>query len=247
MTMAAWRERAPECGAPRRALCALTILACLLPRALTILACLLAIGLATLGGDPAEARPGPPPSGPKVRVELISELAGIVPGGQVWVGLRQQIAPGWHTYWTNPGDSGEPATIEWTLPDGFEASDIIWPHPERIPVGPVMSFGYSGQVVLLVRISAPDGVVPGSRARLRGQVSWLVCEKICIPEEARVELTLPVVAATPPADPRGAPLIAAARRGVPTPSPWPASFSATPDEINLAVAARGLSPDRIAD
>src|SRR5262245_36601759 len=193
------------------------------------------------------SRPGPPPSEPRVRVELISELAGIVPGGQVWVGLRQQIAPGWHTYWTNPGDSGEPATIEWTLPDGFEASDIIWPHPERIPVGPVMSFGYSGQVVLLVRISAPDGVVPGSRVRLRGQVSWLVCEKICIPEEARVELTLPVVAATPPADPRGAPLIAAARRGVPTPSPWPASFSATPDEINLAVAARGLSPDRIAD
>src|SRR5262245_45695230 len=175
MTMAAWRERAPECGAARR-----------VPRALTIVACLLAIGLATLG-DPAAARPGPPPSGPKVRVELVSELAGIVPGGQVWVGLRQQIAPGWHTYWTNPGDSGEPATIEWTLPDGFEAGGIVWPHPERIPVGPVMSFGYSGQVVLPVRISAPDGVVPGSRARLGGQVSWLVCEKICIPEEARVE------------------------------------------------------------
>ena len=163
-----------------------------------------------------------------MRVELISESAGIEPGGHVWVGLRKRIAPGWHTYWINPGDSGEPATIEWTLPAGFEASDIVWPHPERIPVDPAMSFGYSNEVVLLARISAPRDVAPGSRAHLRAQVSWLVCEKICIPEEARVELSLPVVAGAPPPDPRGAPLIAEARRAVPGPSPWPASFSAKP-------------------
>ena len=182
-----------------------------------------------------------------VRVELVSESGGVEPGGHVWVGLRQRIAPGWHTYWINPGDSGEPAAIDWTLPAGFEASDILWPHPERIPVGPVMSFGYAGEVVLLTRISAPRGIETGSRVTLRGQASWLVCEKICIPEEARVELTLPVVGERPSPDLRGAPLIAQARRAVPTPSPWPASFAVTPESVELSVAARGLAPGRIAD
>jgi thiol:disulfide interchange protein DsbD len=182
-----------------------------------------------------------------VRAALVSESAGIEPGGHIWIGLHQRIAPGWHTYWINPGDSGEPATIDWTLPAGFAAGDIVWPHPERIPVDPLMSFGYSGETVLLMRISAPRGLTPGSRAHLSARASWLVCEKICIPEEANVELSLPVVAGTPPPDARGAALIAAARRTVPAPSPWPASFSATPERIVLSVAARGLERDRIDD
>jgi thiol:disulfide interchange protein len=187
------------------------------------------------------------PAAPKVRVELISEATGIEPGTSFWVGLRQRIAPGWHTYWSNPGDSGEPATIDWTLPAGFEAGDILWPHPERIPVGPVMSFGYSGEVVLLTRITAPAALEPGSRVTLQGQASWLVCEKICIPEEARVALALPVVGQKAAPDVRGAAMIARARRAVPIPSPWPTTFSATPESIRLSVAARGLAPDRISD
>jgi thiol:disulfide interchange protein/DsbC/DsbD-like thiol-disulfide interchange protein len=201
-------------------------------------AIVLSAGLAA----PIEAR-----ADPKVRVELVSESAAIQPGGSIWVGLRQRIRPGWHTYWINPGDSGEPATIDWTLPAGFQASPIEWPHPERIPVGPAMSFGYSGEVVLLTRIDAPPDLEPGARATLAGQASWLVCEKICIPEEARVALTLPVTAETPPPDPRGAALIARARRAVPTPSPWPASFSTTPEGLALTIAARGLASERIAD
>jgi thiol:disulfide interchange protein DsbD len=212
-----------------------------------LLACVLGFTIASASAAPARERPPEAPAGPMVRVELVSETAGVEPGGHVWVGLHKRIAPGWHTYWTNPGDSGEPATIEWTLPDGFEAGDIVWPRPERIPVDPAMSFGYSGEVVLLTRISAPRGLQPGSRARLEAQVAWLVCEKICIPEEARVELTVPIVAGAPPADTRGAALIAAWRRAVPGPSPWPASLSATPEHIALSVAARGLSRDRIAD
>ena len=161
---------------------------------MAVLMCAVALCLATvLEGSAAAPDAVVPSAGPLVRVELVSESAGVEPGGHVWVGLRQRIAPGWHTYWINPGDSGEPATIDWTLPAGFTAGDIVWPHPERIPVGPAMSFGYSGEVVLLTRISAPSGLQPGSRAILKAQASWLVCEKICIPEEARVELTLPVV------------------------------------------------------
>ena len=193
--------------------------------------------------DPASRRPHPP----RVRVELISEHAGVEPGAAFWVGLRQRIAPGWHTYWLNPGDSGEPMTIEWALPAGFVAGDIVWPHPERIPVGPAMTFGYSDEVVLLTRITAPAGLEPGTQVTLRGQAAWLVCAKICIPEEAGVQLTLPVVSGKPPANPRGASAIQETRRAVPAASPWPASFSAAPETVTLTVGAAGLAADRIAD
>jgi DsbC/DsbD-like thiol-disulfide interchange protein len=154
----------------------------------------------------------PEPTAPKVSVELLSEVRAIASGETFWVALRQRIAPGWHTYWMNPGDSGEPPRIEWALPAGFTAGDIAWPYPERIPVGPAMSFGYSDEVVLPIPLTAPTTLKIGSRVTLRAQASWVVCEKTCIPEDAPVALTLPVVGAPPGPDPRGAPLIAAGPR-----------------------------------
>src|SRR5215470_16506933 len=131
---------------------------------------------------------------PRVQVELLSEVAAVVPGQPFWVALRQRIAPGWHTYWMNPGDSGEPPRIEWALPSGFTAGEFAWPPPERIAVGPAMTYGYSKGVVLPVPVTAPHDLKPGARLTLRGQASWIVCEKICIPEEAAVAVTLPVSA-----------------------------------------------------
>src|SRR5262245_8449045 len=195
----------------------------------------------------ADSTTSPDPSDPKVRVELIAERTGIEPGASFWVGIRQQIAPGWHTYWINPGDSGEPMTIEWTLPPGFAADAIAWPHPERIPVGPAMTFGYSREVVLPVRITAPPALDASAPVTLSGHAAWLVCEKVCLPEEADVRLTLPVVAGPAPADPGHAAAISSALRSVPAPSPWPASFSATAEAVTLRVAAPGLARDRVAD
>ena len=184
---------------------------------------------------------------PRVRVELVSEVREIPAGGAFWIGLRQRIAPGWHTYWMNPGDSGEPPRVDWAPAAGFTLDSFVWPHPERIRVGPAMSYGYTGEVVLPIRVTAPRDLRPGSPVTLRGHASWLVCEKICIPEEAPVALTLPAAGGAARADARGAALIAAARRAVPVPSPWPASFSATRDVVTLAVAAPGLAAERIAD
>ena len=183
----------------------------------------------------------------KVSVELVSAQDAIVPGKTFWIGLRQDIAPGWHTYWINPGDSGEAPQIAWALPAGFAAGDIAWPHPERIAVGPAMSYGYSREVVLPIPVTAPADLAPGARVTLSGRASWLVCEKECIPEEAPVSLTLPVAAGEPSPHPTGASLVARARRAVPSPSPWPASFTATPEIVTLTVAARGLAPERIAE
>ena len=185
--------------------------------------------------------------GPRVRVELLSEVAAAVPGEPFWAALRQRIAPGWHTYWMNPGDSGEPPRIEWDLPSGFRAGEFVWPLPERISVGSAMTYGYSNEVVLPMAMTPPANLPAGKNVTLRGRASWLVCEKICVPEEAPVALTLPVAAGAPSLDPRGAALIAAARRNVPTASPWPASFVATPADVTLTVKASGLMPDRITD
>jgi thiol:disulfide interchange protein DsbD len=187
-----------------------------------------------------------PPGPPKVSVTLLSEAASIEPGASFWVGLRQRIAPGWHTYWTNPGDSGEPPTMDWALPAGWAAGPLVFPQPERMPVGPLMSFGYTREVVLLTRLTAPPGLPTGGPVTLRGHAAWLVCEQICIPEEADVTLTLPVMAGKP-APGAGAAAIGLARRAVPGPSPWPASLRATPEAVTLSVAARGLERDRIAE
>ena len=203
----------------------------------------LVLGNALLLRPPASADD----AAPKVRVELLSEVASIAPGETFWVALRQEIAPGWHTYWMNPGDSGEPPRIEWALPSGFTAGDFVWPPPERIAVGPAMTYGYSQSVVLPLAVTAPRDLAPGSRIALRGQASWIVCEKICVPEEAPIALTLPVANGTAQPDPRGAPLIAAARRSVPAPSPWPASFTASSDTVTLTVAAPGLAAERVAE
>src|SRR5262245_26061110 len=203
--------------------------------------------LALLAGAAVTARAADEPPSPRVRVELLSEVGAISPGATFWIGLRQHIEPGWHTYWINPGDSGEPPRIEWAPAPGFTLGDFAWPPPERIRIGPAMTFGYSDEVVLPLPVTAPRELTPGARVTLRGQARWLVCEKICIPEEAAVALTLPVTAGTPPPDARGAAVIAAARRAAPTPSPWPASFSATADTVTLSVAARDLSAGRLAD
>ncbi|HEY9049938.1 MAG TPA: protein-disulfide reductase DsbD domain-containing protein, partial [Gammaproteobacteria bacterium] len=72
---------------------------------------------------------------PHLTASLISEQQGIVAGQPFWVALNFDIIPDWHTYWKNAGDSGTEPTIDWQLPDGFTASDIHWPYPQRFPVG----------------------------------------------------------------------------------------------------------------
>ncbi len=206
---------------------------------------ILAAALVAAGAPAALALPAP--ASPLVAVELLAETQSIAAGRTFWVALRQAITPGWHTYWMNPGDSGEPPRIEWTLPAGFTAGEIQWPPPERIAAGPAMSYGYSREVVLPIAVTAPPGLAPGGRVTLRGRASWIVCEKTCVPEEAPIALTLPVTATMPALDPRGAPLIAAARRTVPAPSPWPASFVATPEHVTFAIAARGLDAQRVSE
>lgn len=121
-----------------------------------------------------------------VKVSLIPEVRTIAPGAPFWVVVRLKMDPRWHTYWINPGDSGEPTKIKWNLPTGFEAGPIQWPHPQRIEVPPLVSFGYEGEAALLVRITPPRDLKLAERVTLAAHVNWLECEELCIPGEAPV-------------------------------------------------------------
>jgi len=128
-----------------------------------------------------------------VTAELVAERSGVRPGDSLQVGLRLQHIPHWHTYWRNPGDSGLPTSLAWTLPPGASTGDIEWPAPKRLPIGPLVNYGYEGELLLPLRFTAPANAKPGSTLTLRAQATWLVCKDVCIPEEAALELQLPVV------------------------------------------------------
>ena len=126
-----------------------------------------------------------------VEAELVAARTAIEAGNPMLVALRLKMIPHWHTYWRNPGDSGQPTAIRWQLPDGYQAGPMQWPHPRRLPAAHLMNFGYEDEVMLPVEIAVPVGA-SGSPV-LRAQANWLVCnEERCIPEEAELVLMLPV-------------------------------------------------------
>ena len=127
-----------------------------------------------------------------VAAELVAERSAVAAGQTLRIGLKLQHIPHWHTYWRNPGDSGLPTTLSWTLPPGGRMGEIEWPAPQRLPIGPLVNYGYEGDVLLPLQFTAPADARPGDTLRLQAQARWLVCNDVCIPEQATLELQLPV-------------------------------------------------------
>ncbi|MBL0726527.1 protein-disulfide reductase DsbD [Piscinibacter sp. HJYY11] len=168
----------------------------------------------------------------QVEVRLVSAAATVQPGQSLLVGLQQKIIPHWHTYWVNPGDSGLPTTIAWTLPAGATASPIHWPTPSRYSLGPITNYGYADEVTLPSVVQVPTGLRDGDRFELKAKVDWLVCNDVCIPQNATLSLTLPVgTAATPSGD---ASLLQQAQARVPQRGE-PASWQLDGGKLQLAV------------
>lgn len=136
-----------------------------------------------------------------VEADLVADKAGAQPGKALLVGLRLRMEPQWHTYWRNPGDSGLPTKIQWTLPEGWKAGEIQWPFPQPLPVGPLMNYGYEDEVVLLVEMTPPASA-PAGNASIKARADWLVCKDICVPEKGDLEFALPVASRDAAADPR---------------------------------------------
>ncbi len=160
-----------------------------------------------------------------------------MPGQPFRLGLRFRLAPGWHIYWRNPGEAGTPPELTWTLPEGAQASGIVLPAPERLTEGPVTAYGYTGEVLLPVTITPPPGDAP---VAAEVSASWLICEKICVPEEGTFRVLIPPGPATPS---RQASLFAAADARTPRPSPFAARIA--PDGT-LSLEGAQLSPATVA-
>ncbi|HQP19219.1 MAG TPA: protein-disulfide reductase DsbD family protein, partial [Phenylobacterium sp.] len=155
---------------------------------------------------------------PHVQASLVADAEGISPGGTIHVALRQVIETGWHTYWRNSGDSGQATEIEWSLPQGFTAGDIVWATPGQHMTGPLMNYGYQDEVLLPIPLTAPKTAKVGETVTLKAKVYLLVCADVCVPEDADVSLTLPVTAKPAGADLQWGAAIAKALDDAPKPA-----------------------------
>jgi thiol:disulfide interchange protein DsbD len=192
--------------------------------------CLLSL-LATLPA--VAALPGPVVTTQQVRAELVAHAPeGLAPGKPAWLGLKIEHQPHWHTYWKNPGDSGLPTSLTWQLPAGVTVGDIEWPTPSRLPIGPLLNYGYEGTLLLPVAVQLPPGF-KGEALDVKLHADWLVCKDVCIPEGGDFVLRVPAQAATA----GDASLFAAAQAAQPKPvAGAQASAAVEGDALVLRVA-----------
>jgi DsbC/DsbD-like thiol-disulfide interchange protein len=137
-----------------------------------------------------------------VKAELLADVAAVKPGEEFTLGVRLTIKPKWHVYWKYPGDAGLPTTVKWTLPGDASATqpETRLPMPVRFDqAGEVIGYGYKDEALLTARVKAPTGSA-GTSAQYIADVSYLVCEDICIPGKAKVELSIPLADESKPAN-----------------------------------------------
>src|SRR5437763_1627617 len=121
------------------------------------------------------------PKNELVKPELLADVSAITPGQPFHLGIHLKIASDWHIYWKNPGDSGAPTTVDFKLPDGFKLEALEFPAPYRFEQpGPIISFGYHDEVMLIATITPPKDLAPGTKVPITANISWLCCKKICI-------------------------------------------------------------------
>lgn len=179
-----------------------------------------------------------------VEVDLVAEKTALSAGTQ-WLGIRVRHQPGWHTYWTNPGDAGYAMRLTWTLPAGVTASEIRWPAPHRIPTGdsasPAINFGYEGDTLLPLSLQVDPSALAAladKPVKLGLHAEWLVCRDICVPEEGDIALNLTAAkTGEAVADSPSAQLFAAARARLPEAKPaWKAIASVDGARLQLNIA-----------
>jgi thiol:disulfide interchange protein len=170
-------------------------------------------------------------------VELLPLEGSIQPGASELVGLHFTLEKGWHVYWVNAGDSGEPPRIKWTLPAGITAGPMEFPAPRRLPLGPLMDFGYEDEVLFPITLKADSTLTAPSTAQLSAHVDWLVCREVCIPGKADLALPLQVAAQKGAADPARQALFDHFHNLLPQPLPSSsqAVFATTSNGFTLAL------------
>ncbi|MEM8937620.1 MAG: protein-disulfide reductase DsbD domain-containing protein, partial [Pseudomonadota bacterium] len=177
-----------------------------------------------------------------VEAELISARSSIAPGETIYIALRKKIRDHWHTYWRNAGDSGEPTEIYWDMPEGFSASGFEWPLPKSLTVGGIItSYGYEGDLVLPLAITAPADMPVGAPVTLTADATWLVCEEVCIPEEAQLSLTLPTASEPGAPDPTWGEAITQTLADIPRPAGFASTISRAGEFVRVSVTDAAIA------
>src|SRR5580698_9420575 len=174
-----------------------------------------------------------------LHVQLVLPQSDLYPGGPNHAGLYFKLEPGWHIYWQNAGDSGEPPRIRWTLPDGLTATPLQFPAPARLPLGPLMDFGYQNEALFPFSFNVAQSAKPGP-AVLDAKVSWLVCREVCIPGKAELGMRVLLFASAQAAATSSAVDETLWKRGMDSlPKPLPAAdkavFQLTPTGFRLGI------------
>ena len=165
---------------------------------LAVVAALLAIAPLTA----ATAADSPVVKTAHLEAQLVAQTQAATPGATIYLAVRQKIAPGWHTYWRNPGDAGEATSLKWTLPPGWRAGEFVWPTPSLVMTGPLASYVYEDAVYLPVPVEVPASAKAGAPVTLKARAEFLVCKDICVPEGADLSITLPIAAGSSALDPK---------------------------------------------
>lgn len=188
----------------------------------------LCLGAGTVGAQTAPTH---------AAVSLVSEDAALKPGAPAWLGVRFELEPGWHIYWVNPGDAGDPPRLRWELPPGFRTNDVRWPVPERLVLGPIVDYGYEGQVLLALPIDVPSDYKANAPVTMAADVRYVICREVCIPARARVSLSMPLAEAASPSASARRELFASARARWPKPMPaaWKATLTGAGPNLTLSI------------
>lgn len=127
------------------------------------------------------------------RLELLSREQAAAPGSTLLLGVHFMLEKGWHIYWTNPGDSGQPPTFNWRMPSGFTVGEIEWPRPERMQPSPTLAdYGYQDEVLLTVPVKVAPSIAKDKPAEFILDAKWLICREVCLPDRAQLKLSLPI-------------------------------------------------------
>ncbi len=168
-------------------------------------------------------------------VELVAEKSWIDPGQNFTLGLHFSLENGWHIYWVNPGDSGQPPRVAWTLPDGVTAGTLEWPAPRKLGTPSIVDYGYEGDVTLLVPMRSSANLNTKDAATVKASLRLLICKDMCIPGKTEVSIALPVKTQPAPPDQAAERVFAEARSRLPQPSPsdWKFTVSEEKDAFIL--------------
>jgi DsbC/DsbD-like thiol-disulfide interchange protein len=199
-----------------------------MPRIFLLACCTALLFVASLPAQSVSAK--------HARVELVSQSSSETAGQGLILGVHFILEQGWHIYWINPGDSGQPPALQWQLPPGFTAGDIEWPRPRKLQSSPTLAdYGYSDDVLLMVPVRVPGDKFPAGKLDLGVQAKWLICREVCIPDHAELKLNLPDGRAE--TNPQTAALFAETEKQIPRPWPksWIAAAESRKDDFLLTI------------